>query len=259
MADIDHPTMAKHGIAWGAVTGVMAAGLADEGFTGVPSILGDPEHFDWVKTIGKDYLFVPSVTFKHFASCLWSHPPIMAARDLMTKEKIGVADIAKIKIRGFHEMVRLGIRLPKSEEEAQFSVSWPLAAFLLEGEVSPDQMLAHRFNDPAMIALVRKMEIVEDQELNAITEPGKWPGIVEITVNTGETFVSDRVVLLSGYIGDDLGPHSDLWRYDDIKEKFAHYCRNIFDAGRINEIIVRVDELDRDPDISQLLSLCTAK
>ena len=177
MNDIDHPTMVKHGIPWGAVTGVMAAGMAEQGYTGVPSILGDPEHLDWVKTIGDDYLFVPSVTFKHFASCLWSHPPIMAARDLMKDNKIKTEDIKKIKIRGFHQMVRLGIRYPKTEEEAQFSVSWPLASFILEGEVGPNQMLAHRFDDPALISLVDKMEIEEDETLEAIVEPGKWPGM----------------------------------------------------------------------------------
>jgi len=259
MNDIDHPTMAKHGIPWGAVTGLMAAGLAEEGYTGVPSILGDPKHLDWVKTIGQDYLFVPSVTFKHFASCLWSHPPIMAARDLMKDHNIKAEDIAKIKIRGFHQMVRLGIRYPKTEEEAQFSVSWPLASFILEGEVGPDQMLAHRFKDPDLIALVEKMEIVEDEALEAIVEPGKWPGIVEITVNNGETFVSDRVVVISGYIGDDLGPHAELWRYEEIKDKFARYCRNIYSGDQIKEIINRVDDLDQAASISDLMTLCTTK
>jgi 2-methylcitrate dehydratase PrpD len=259
MSDIDHPTMAKHGIPWGAVTGVMAAGMAEEGYTGVPSILGDPEHLDWVSTIGKDYLFVPSVTFKHFASCLWSHPPIMAARDLMRNHKIKVEDIKKIKIRGFHQMVRLGIRYPKTEEEAQFSVSWPLAAFILEGEVGTDQMLSHRFDDQAFIALIDKMELVEDEALEAIVEPGKWPVIVEITVNHGETFISDRVTVISGFIGDDLGPYADLWRYDDIKNKFAHYCGKIFDSHRIEKIINRVDKLDQDPNISELIQLCSVK
>jgi len=259
MDDIDNPSMAKHGIAWGAVTGVMAAGLAEEGFTGVPSILGDPKHLDWVKTIGKDYLFVRGVTFKHFASCLWGHPALMAARDLMKKEKIQVKDIANIKIRGFHEMFRLGVGLPQTEEEAQFSVSWPLAALLLEGEVGPDQMLSHRFDDLAMKNLVKKMEIVEDPALEAINGPGHWPAIVEITVNNGETLVSDQVIVISGRIGDEMGPHADLWRYDDIKDKFTRFCQNIFDANRINEIIARVDGLDQDSDISTLVALCATQ
>jgi len=257
MQGIDHPAMVKHAISWGAVTGVMAAGLAEEGYTGVPSILAMPEHLDFIKTIGNDYLFVRGVTFKHYASCLWGHAALMAARDLVKDKKIKLADITKIKIRGFHEMVCLGIKLPHCEEDAQFSVAWPLAALLLEGEVGPNQMLSHRYNDPAMISLVNKMEIIEDPELEAINRPGHWPGIVELTVNSGETFVSDQVVMLTGRAGEDLGPYSDLWRYDDIKQKFASYCKPFFDAERIEQIITRVDELDQDPDISRLIALCS--
>ena len=36
MRDIDHPTMVKHGMGWGAMTGIMSAELASDGFTGVP-------------------------------------------------------------------------------------------------------------------------------------------------------------------------------------------------------------------------------
>lgn len=257
MQGIDHPAMVKHAISWGAVTGVMAAGLAADGYTGVPSILAMPEHSDFVNTIGKDYLFVRGVTFKHYASCLWGHSALMAARDLVKNKKIKIADITKINIRGFHEMVRLGINLPQTEEEAQFSVAWPLAALLLEGEVGPDQMLSHRFNDPALISLVNKMEIVEDPELQAINRPGHWPANVELTLKNGQTFVSDRVIMLTGRAGDDLGPYSDLWRYDDIKQKFASYCRQFFEPNRIKQIITKVDELDQDPDISSLITLCT--
>ena len=39
MRDIDHPSMVKHGIGWGAMNGIVSAQLAERGFTGVPSIL----------------------------------------------------------------------------------------------------------------------------------------------------------------------------------------------------------------------------
>ena len=58
MRDIDHPTMVKHGIGWGALTGIMSAGLAANGFTAVPSLLGHAKYHDWVATIGREYLMV---------------------------------------------------------------------------------------------------------------------------------------------------------------------------------------------------------
>lgn len=56
-----------------------------------------------------------------------------------------------------------------------------------------------------------------------------------------------------------FGPHADLWRYDDIKDKFARYCGKIFDSHRIEKIINRVDKLDQDPNISELMQLCSVK
>ncbi|MEI6727085.1 MAG: MmgE/PrpD family protein, partial [Actinomycetes bacterium] len=43
MRDLDHPSMVKHGMGIGPLTGIMAAQLAALGFTGVPSILGFDE------------------------------------------------------------------------------------------------------------------------------------------------------------------------------------------------------------------------
>ncbi len=39
MRDIADPTMVKHAIGWGAMTGVTSAQLAERGFTGIPSLL----------------------------------------------------------------------------------------------------------------------------------------------------------------------------------------------------------------------------
>ena len=42
MRDVDDPGMVKHGIGWGAMTGVTAAGLAARGYTGIPTLLALP-------------------------------------------------------------------------------------------------------------------------------------------------------------------------------------------------------------------------
>lgn len=256
MTDVDHPTMAKHGIGWGAVTGVMAAGLAAHGYTGVPSILADPAHLEWVGSIGSEYPFVAGVTFKHFASCLWGHPALMACADLMRGSNISVEDIANIKIRGFHEMVRLGIRRPRTEEEAQFSVGWPLAAYLLEGELGPGQMLAHRFDDKAILELLNKIEMVEDPKVEAVKEIGRWPCIIEITAKDNRQFISDLIVMESGRIGEDLGPFAYLWRHADIQAKFARFTSGILTPEQIDGVIDAVDHLDTAPDVTELIRLC---
>lgn len=58
MRDIDHPAMVKHGIGWGAMTGIVSAQLASRGFSGVPSLFGFERYRDWVEDIGGNYIMV---------------------------------------------------------------------------------------------------------------------------------------------------------------------------------------------------------
>ena len=51
-----------------------------------------------------------------------------------------------------HEMKRLGGRQPRTEEEAQFNVAWPLAVYLQYGEISPHHMLEKNLSDKKLIA-----------------------------------------------------------------------------------------------------------
>jgi len=44
--DLVDPAMVKHGHGWGAMTGIVAAELAERGFTGIPSFLGFEEYQD---------------------------------------------------------------------------------------------------------------------------------------------------------------------------------------------------------------------
>ena len=141
MRDIDHPTMVKHGIGWGAMNGIISAQLAQRGFTGIPSILSFERYRNWVADIGQNYIMTDGVIFKEYACCAWDHPALDAARGLVRQHDFEVGDIAHIRVEGFHETVRLGTKLPTTTEAAQFNLAWPLAVFLLDGEIGPDQIL----------------------------------------------------------------------------------------------------------------------
>ncbi|MCK4417367.1 MAG: MmgE/PrpD family protein [Candidatus Latescibacteria bacterium] len=118
MRDIDHPAMVKHGIGWGAMTGITAAELSSRGFTGIPDILTFEEYRDWVVDIGQNYIMVNGVIWKEYACCAWAHAALDAAGMMARKYSIKVEDIARIKVEGFHESLRLGAKLPDTTEEA---------------------------------------------------------------------------------------------------------------------------------------------
>jgi 2-methylcitrate dehydratase PrpD len=140
MRDIASPAMTKHAIGWGAMNGVTSAELALRGYTGIPSILGFDQYRDWVGDLGETYWMADWVFHKEWCSCAWGHPACVAARQLTAAHRIAVEEIVHIRVHAFDEAVRLYQGYPSTTEEAQFSVKWPLACLLLDGEIGPNQI-----------------------------------------------------------------------------------------------------------------------
>lgn len=202
MRDVDDPGMVKHGIGWGAMTGVTAAGLAARGYTGIPTLLALPAYQEWVSDIGQTYLMLDGVAWKpaRYACCGWAHAGVEGARRLVQEHHFALEDIARIVVAGSQSTVRLGTRLPITTEEAQFNQAWPLAAMLVDGEIGPAQMLEVRLSDPRIRALAAKVEVVEDPEMERLCRlfeqgdpAGRFANIVTITLDDGREFCSGLV------------------------------------------------------------------
>jgi 2-methylcitrate dehydratase PrpD len=251
MRDIDHPAMVKHGIGWGAMNGIISAQLAQRGFSGIPSILGFERYRDWVADIGQRYIMVDGVIFKEYACCAWAHPVLDAARVLRLQHDFEVDDIAHVQVEGFHETVRLGTKLPTTTEEAQFNLAWPLAVFLLDGEIGPDQILEHRFDDERVRALVGKIELVESDELNelyrrsAIGEPGgKYAAVVTITLRDGQQ-------LTSGMVESGIR-YPQGWDESRVEEKFRWLVGHVLEEARIEPLVDMVWHFEDVDDVHEL-------
>jgi 2-methylcitrate dehydratase PrpD len=254
MRDVDHPAMVKHGIGWGAMTGIIAAELAVRGFTGIPSILGFERYQDWVTDIGEHYIMVDGVIFKEYACCGWAHAALDATRQLVQRHNIHVDDIVHIRVEGFHEVLRLGTQLPTSTEEAQFNTAWPLAVFLLDGEVGPWQILEARFSDERAVALINKIELVESDELSELTrlrgigDPrGKYASSVEITLKNGRKLSSG--VMSSGL---EFGQNWDAGR---VERKFRWLVSHVLPERQIDEVVEMVWGFDRVSHVAALTNL----
>jgi 2-methylcitrate dehydratase PrpD len=254
MRDIDHPAMVKHGIGWGAMNGIISAQLAQRGFTGIPSILGFEKYRDWVADIGQRYIMVDGVIFKEYACCAWDHAALDAARGLLRRHDFKVDEIAHIRVEAFHETVRLGTKLPTTTEEVQFNLAWPLAVFLLDGEIGPDQILEHRLDDERVRALVSKIELVESDELNelyrrsAIGEPGgKYATVVTITLKDGRQ-------LTSGMVESGIR-YPQGWDESRVEEKFRWLVGHVLEQSRIEPLVDMVWHFEDVDDVHELTRL----
>ncbi len=257
MRDIDDPAMVKHGIGWGAMTGLVSAELAAHGFTGIPGILGHEKYRDWAEDIGQHYIMVDGVTWKSkgFACCSWAHPAMEGARLLVKEYAINLDEIAAIRIEGFHETLRLGARLPATTEEAQFNVAWPVAATLVDGEAGPAQMLEHRLRDPRLQALARKVELVESEELNElcrlyqIGDPrGRFASAVTIRLADGREFSS-------GIIDAGAKFPQPGWDEARLEEKFRWLTGPILAGDRVETLIDMAWHFEDLPSVRELTRL----
>lgn len=191
MRCIDHPTMVKDGSGWGAMAGVSAALLAQDGFTGAPALtLDDPPEI-W-GDLGQRWLITEQY-FKPYPVCRWAQSPIEAALDLQRAHNLRSQDIAAIEVATFHEATRLAVNEPKTTEEAQYSTSFPTAVALVRGGIAPGDLSDAALHDPEILRLSRAMTMVEDDAANAVF-PGRRLGRVTLRLQDGRTVASPHVI-----------------------------------------------------------------
>lgn len=255
MRDIDHPSMVKHGIGWGTMTGITAAQLAQRGFTGIPSLFGFEDYYDWVADLGENYIMVDGVGFKVYSSCAWSHPPINVTRALMEEHNIGVDDIVHIKIISSDKTVRLGNKLPTTTEEAQFNTAWPLAVYLIDGELGPWGVIESRLEDQRVRDLASRIELEESPELTRLQElghagdpKGGFFAIAEITLTDGRVLRSQPI---------DAGVKYAGWTEEEVERKFRWLLKDVLAPERIDRLVDLVWHCEDQPDVAELVRLAT--
>ena len=252
MRDIDDPTMVKHGIGWGAMNGIVSAELAERGFTATPSLLGFEKYREWVSDLGKRYLLVEGIHHKRWCSCGWGHPAIAAACRLVDEHNLRADQIERIAVHTFHEAWRLHRGIPSTTEEAQFSVKWPLAAYLVDGIIGPNQILESGLKDRRIIELAERIEIMEDAEINrrfqlahhGIDSPeAAWLSRVEVTLKDGR-----RVD--SGDVTEDFE-----WNETRFEEKFRWLAGFVLSETKIESLIGILRDCETLPRVRDLTRL----
>jgi len=250
MREIDNPTMLHDGSGWGALAGMMAALLAERGFTGAPAITveGDDAAPFWAD-LGERW-FTEEQYIKPYPVCRWAHAQIDGAINLRQRHGLTAHDVASIEIATFHESARLAAGMPATTAQAQYSLAFPVAAAVARSRVGPDEILGSGLKDGEIARLVAATSVTEEETYNARFPEGRW-GDVTLVLKDGNR-------LTSGPINARGGPEDRLER-PEVVEKFHDFADGAIGQTRARQIPEAVFGLHReDATLEDLLDLVLA-
>ncbi|WP_257009326.1 MmgE/PrpD family protein [Bacillus sp. 7884-1] len=247
MRCIEKPSMLKDGIGWGSMTGISSAYLAKEGFTGIPSLFEMEEAHAYLQEFGQVYR-TEELYYKPYACCRWAQPGIEALRELIEKYNLSKENVEKITIYTFTESASLSRCYPKNTEEAQYNLTFPVAAYLYAGEVGPDQVL-NELENPEILKIMDKMEVYGSEECNR-EFPKKALSRIEIVDSEGNLYASR--------IHQAKGDYDYPLTSTEKRQKFTSLVAPILGAARCDDLfecIQNVENLKNIRHLSELINL----
>jgi len=254
MRDVSHPKMAKHGIGMGSLNGILAAELAARGFTAPESMLSSDNCSKWVTDIGSEYIMQDGICWKEHACCAWVHPTLDALSKLRSSHVIQLEKISKITVYTFHEAAQFSVDLPTTTEEAQFSLVWPVAAFLVDGEVGPHQVSKDYLSSKKVRKIAHRVEVVE---LSQLTEAyrnltvGKPGGRMASAV---KIITLDGMKLDSGIIEGNVRYPFTGWNNNRMREKFLRLVTTVHSERQSRALLELASKLDELPSVRGLVA-----
>jgi len=250
MKGIDTPAMGKDSIGWGCMVAVLSAIMARDGFTGIRPLFDDSPDRAWVENLGRQWEIL-NLYFKPYAACRWGQPAVAGSLKIVREHHLKPDHIKQIRVRTFEAATRLPDGHPRNTEEAQYSLAFPVAAALLDGEVGPVQVLPPRLYDPDLLNLLERVSTEVAPEFDA-EFPAKAPSEVIVETTAGEIFRSGRIEAL--WEPPDMLP-SDA----DLEGKFLWLTGPIIGSVNAKGLIGKIWSADKWASIDPIIDGCRAR
>jgi 2-methylcitrate dehydratase PrpD len=234
----------------GAESGVLAASLADQGFTGPSTVLEGEFGFlrvfcnDWdlaelTRGLGQTY-FTMDIFLKHYACHGTAQNPIEAIQDLRAEHKFTAADVASIAIACNARVAkRNNIPAPAERMMAQYSVPFSVALSLFRDARDP------RSFDDAAVHDAAILDLASRTSLNAVAGIDNRDQTATVTVRLKDGRELSRSV--SVYKGM---PERPLDR-GELKEKFLLLTGSL-DRNKMEGMFDRLQHLEAERSLDWL-------
>jgi 2-methylcitrate dehydratase PrpD len=230
-----------------AEAGLLAAQLARRGLTGSLDVLEGDAGFgramsngpDWSRvgaTLGSDF-HITRLTFKNHIGCGHTFAAIDGALALKARHGIAPGDIERVHVATYRPALDIACYThPATANEARFSLSYVVATALAHGSVRLAAYEPARLDDPVTRALMERISVAVDPELDAAF-PGQRAARVVIETRDGRLLEH----LQPNRKGDPEEPLTDA----ELEGKFMELSSPVIGEERARALLDRLWMLDR--------------
>jgi 2-methylcitrate dehydratase PrpD len=234
----------------GAEGGVVAASLAESGFTGPSTVIEGEGGFlrafcpKWdaaplTQGLGHDFKTM-TIMIKRYACHITAHTPVEAMLDLRQQYRFGPDAIAAIAIAGSPRMATVNnIPAPRDALLAQFSIPFCVALAMVRDPVDPRSFDADVVKDQQILALA--------QRVTMSAAPGQsnteLASTVTVTLKDGRS-VSQHVTAFTGT------PERPLDRAG-LRQKFMLLTK-AHPEPAMAQLFDRLQQIENEPDLAWL-------
>lgn len=187
---VEYPSMNKDGVPFGVMVGTLAVMETLCGFEGNKNLLEADEYRHYLDDLGEQYE-VMSLYFKPYTCCRWAHPVIDACIQLLRQYGLTADRIARVTVKTFHRATLLSRIVPRTVDEAQYNIAYPVAAALIYGDFGYGQVRQESLGDPKVVAMMDKLSFETDPALDA-QFPARRICRVQIETADGRVLLSDE-------------------------------------------------------------------
>jgi len=222
MRSVADPAMTKDACGWGAQLGVSSAMLAARGYTALASTFlsaGPPLGLGEAWMMREAYV-------KPYPCCRWTQPAIAAAVAVQDGSPIPAGDVEAVTIHTFEAAEPLSRRRPRTTEEMQYSLIWPVAVALVDGDFDVDGVLGE-FTSEEVATVAGRTDVVVDGTMTAAF-PARRRTRVVVRLRSGDE-------LDSGVVEAPGEPDDPAWEAV-VERKARRYL-----SARDGAVLRRVD------------------
>ena len=212
-----------------AMSGVKGPDLPLESKKGWLHAMTDEVHYEMLDGLGKTFTICESY-LKPYPSCRHTHCGIEAAKQIraaMKEKGDSLADVRSLKLYIYNNAIQIAgqIKIPKTADEAKFSIHYSLAVALASGNYTLGDLEEKPKEE--VLQLIDKIKLISDESME-----NRASGIrgARLVAEYADGSLVERIVLLPK--GDAANPFS----WQDVKRKLED-CMQGFEYSA--DILVR--------------------